>query len=81
EDFGGQLLGRPIEITSADHQNKPDIGVGIVRRWYDTEGVDVIVDVLNSGLALPVQTLAQEKNKIVIFSGLNNKDLSGKLCS
>lgn len=81
EDFGGQLLGRPIEITSADHQNKPDTGVGIVRRWYDTEGVDVIVDVLHSGLALPVQTLAQEKNKIVIFSGLNNKDLSGKLCS
>lgn len=81
EDFGGSVLGKPIEITSADHQNKPDLGVGIVRKWYDVDGVDVIVDVLNSGLALPVQTLAQEKNKLVIFSGLNNKDLSGKLCS
>ena len=81
EDIGGSLLGKPVEIVSADHQNKPDTGVGIVRRWYDVEGVDIIVDVLNSGLALPVQTLAQEKNKIVIFSGLNNKDLSGKLCS
>jgi branched-chain amino acid transport system substrate-binding protein len=81
EDFGGSLLGKPVEIVSADHQNKADIGVGVVRRWYDAEGVDVVVDVLNSGLALPVQALAQEKKKIVVFSGLNNKDLSGKLCS
>src|ERR1700685_2795901 len=55
EDFGGQVLGKTIEIVSADHQNKPDIGLGIARRWYDTGGVDAIVDVLNSGLALPLQ--------------------------
>ena len=81
EDQGGAVLGRPIEIVSADHQNKPDIGVAIVRRWYDVEGVGAVFDVLNSGLAAPLQTLALEKNRIVVFSGVNNKDVTGKLCS
>ncbi len=81
EDFGGRVLDKPIEIVSADHQNKPDIGLGIARRWYDVDGVDVIVDVLNSGLALPLQGLAEQKNKLVFFSGANNLDLNGKQCS
>jgi Periplasmic binding protein len=65
EDFGGRVLGKQIEIVSADHQNKPDIGLGIARRWYDVEGVDAIFDVLNSGLALPLQTLTESKNRLV----------------
>lgn len=81
EDFGGQALGKPIEVVSADHQNKPDIGLSIARRWYDVEGVGAIFDVLNSGLALPLQTLAADKDKLVFFSGANNRDLQGKLCS
>lgn len=81
EDFGGKALGRPVEIVSADHQNKPDIGLGIARRWYDTQGVDAIFDVLNSGLALPLQMLSESKDKLVFFSGANNLDLNGKQCS
>lgn len=81
EDFGGHVLGRPIEIVSGDHQNKVDIGLGVARRWYDTAGVDVIVDVMSSGLALPLQQLADAKKKLVFFSGANNFDLNNKLCS
>ncbi|GGC74499.1 ABC transporter substrate-binding protein [Chelatococcus reniformis] len=81
DDFGGSLLGRPIELISADHQNKPDIGLGIARQWFDADGVDAVFDVLNSGLALPMQILAEEKNKLVFFSGANNIDLTGKRCS
>jgi branched-chain amino acid transport system substrate-binding protein len=81
EDFGGRVLGKQVEIVSGDHQNKPDIGLGIARRWYDVEGVDAIFDVLNSGLALPLQALTESKNRLVFFSGANNLDLNGKQCS
>ncbi len=81
EDYGGRVLNRPIEVVTGDHQNKPDIGLGIARRWYDVDGVEAIFDVLNSGLALPLQGVAESKNKLVFFSGANNFDLNGKQCS
>ena len=71
----------PVEVVSADHQNKTDIGVGLARRWFDQEGVDLIVDVPNSAIALGVANLAREKNKVFIGSGAGTADLTGKACS
>ena len=81
EDFGGKLLGKPIELVYADHQNKPDIGAGIARKWYTTDGVDVIVDVPTSSVALAVQGVSKDVHKIVLFSGAGASDISGKSCS
>ena len=81
EDFGGQVLGKPIEVIDADHQNKPDIAAGIARRWIDTEGVDMIADMTNSSVALAVQSVAKEKHRISITSGGGTTDLTGKQCS
>ncbi len=80
EDFGGAINGIPIEIVSADHQNKPDVGAAIASKWYD-EGVDMIVDVPNTAVALAVQKVAQAKNKIVMFSSSAASDLTGKACT
>jgi branched-chain amino acid transport system substrate-binding protein len=80
EDFGGKVLGKPIEIVSADMQNKPDVASSIARRWYD-EGVDVIVDLGNSAVALAVQNVARDKNKIDIVSAAGTTLLTGKQCS
>ena len=68
EDFSAKL-GVPVEIVSADHQNKPDVGAAIARRWFDTENVDVVIDTPNSSVALAVLAVAEEKNKAVIGSG------------
>lgn len=81
EDHGGKTLGKPVRLLSADHQNKADIGLATVRRWYDVDGVDAVFDVLNSGMALPIQLLAAEKDRLVFVSGANNRDLNGKSCS
>ena len=81
EDFGGTVLGRPIEMIFADHQNKPDVGSAIAARWYDTEGVDAIVDVPVSSVALAVQEIARERKRIVLFSAAGSSDLTGKACS
>jgi branched-chain amino acid transport system substrate-binding protein len=81
EDFGGTVLGRKIEVVAADHQNKPDVGATIARRWFDVEGVSAILDVAVSSVALAVQELARERGKIVIYSGAGTSDLSGKACS
>ena len=81
EDFGGSVLGAPIELVAADHQNKPDVGLAIARRWFDTEGVDLIVDVPTSSVALAVQQLVRDRQKLVIFSGPGASDLTGKACS
>lgn len=81
EDFGGAVLGRKVEIVFADHQNKPDIGAGIARRWFDNENVTAIMDVMVSSVALAVQELARERHKVVMYSGAASSDLSGKLCS
>jgi len=81
EDSGIEKKGIKVEIVSADHQNKPDVGSAIARRWYDAEGVDVIVDVPNSGVALAVSGITKEKNKVFLASGPGSSDLTGKACS
>jgi branched-chain amino acid transport system substrate-binding protein len=81
EEFGGTVAGAKIEIVSADHQNKADIGLTAARRWLDTEQVDMIADLASSVVALGVQELMREKKKIVIFSGPGTADLTGKACS
>ncbi len=81
EDFGSKAAGRPIEIIHADHQNKTDIGAAIARRWIDVDGVDAIVDVPNSAIALAVQELAKEKNRVLLVSTAATVDLTGKACS
>lgn len=81
EDFGGSVLGKKIEIISADHQNKPDIGSNIVRQWLDNDKVDVVADVPTSSVALAVQELTKEKKKVFLISGAAASDLTGKACS
>lgn len=81
EDFGGTVLGKKIEILSADHQNKPDIGSTIARKWFDVEGVDAIADLTNSAVALAVQGLAQERGKITLASGPFSTRLTSEACS
>ena len=81
EDFGAAGKGMKIEVVSADHQNKPDIGAGIAGQWYDRDGVDIIVEVANSGVALAVAGVAKAKNKVYINSGAATSDLSGAQCN
>jgi len=81
EDFGGSVNGTPIEIVFADHQNKADIGSQVARQWFDVDKVDVIVDVPNSGVALAVNEITREKNKVFLVSGAASSDLTGPKCS
>ena len=81
EDFGAAKKGIKVEIVSADHQNKPDVGSAIARQWYDVDKVDVIVDVPNSGVALAVNQITRDKGKAFLVSGAASSDLSGKACS
>jgi branched-chain amino acid transport system substrate-binding protein len=81
EDFGGKVLGKPIEIVTADHQNKPDIASSIANQWIDTENVDVIADVPTSSVALAIQEITKNKNRIFLISGAASSDLTGKNCS
>ncbi|MFD2251915.1 branched-chain amino acid transport system substrate-binding protein [Pseudochelatococcus lubricantis] len=81
EDFKAKEKGIDVSIISADHQNKPDIGSNIARQWYDRDGVDVILDVPTSSVALAVSQITREKNKILINSGAGATDLTGKQCS
>jgi branched-chain amino acid transport system substrate-binding protein len=81
EEFGGTVAGARIDIISADHLNKPDLGASIARRWYDNEQVDLIVDVPTSSVALAVQTIARDHNKMVIFSTGASEALTNKECS
>jgi len=80
EEFGNSIGGAPVEIVSADHQNKPDIGLGIVRRWFDTEKVDAVADISNSGVGFAVTALAKERNKIVLNASASS-DFTGKACT
>ncbi|WP_338830274.1 ABC transporter substrate-binding protein [Bradyrhizobium sp. 27S5] len=80
-DFGGKVLGKPIAMVDADHQNKADIGAGIARRWYEQENVDVIVDFANSAVAFAVLELTKQKNKAMLASSAGSSDLTGKGCS
>jgi len=81
EDFGGTVAGNKVEVLVADHQNKADVGVNVARRWFDVDGVDAIFDVPNSAVALAVNSLARQKNKVLIVSGGGTSDLTGKDCS
>jgi branched-chain amino acid transport system substrate-binding protein len=81
EDFGGKVLGKPISVIVGDHQLKPDIGASIARRWYDTEQVDLIVDVPVSAVGLAVQNVANEKKKLLIVHSTGTADFHGKFCS
>ncbi len=81
EDFGAARKGMKVEIVSADHQNKPDVGSTIARTWYDTDKVDVIVDVPTTSVALAISQLTKEKGKAFLGSGPATSDLTGKACS
>jgi len=81
DDFGGSVLGKPISIIVGDHQLKPDIGGAIARRWYDTEQVDLIVDVPVSAVGLAVQNIANDKKKLFITHSTGTADFHGKFCS
>ncbi|MDR3530858.1 MAG: ABC transporter substrate-binding protein [Rhodopila sp.] len=81
EDFGSNVLGRPIEMVSADHQNRADTALAIARRWYDVEGVQMIAGLSNSAVALAVQQISQEKGRIDIVSGAATMELTGKQCA
>jgi len=81
EDFGAAAKGMKVEIVSADHQNKADVGSNVARQWYDVDKVDVIVDTPNSGGALAVKQITREKGKAFLVSGAATADLTGKACS
>jgi branched-chain amino acid transport system substrate-binding protein len=80
-DYGGKVKGKPVEVVSGDHQNKPDVGVNIARNWIDNDKVDTIFDVPTSSVALALQTVLKEKNKIFMNSGAGSSDLTGTACS
>jgi branched-chain amino acid transport system substrate-binding protein len=80
-DFGGTLDGRKIEVVSADHQNKPDLGASIARQWFDRDGVDMITDLSTSSVALAVQEVARAKSKVILITTAASSDLTGKACA
>ncbi|WP_404426633.1 ABC transporter substrate-binding protein [Thalassospira australica] len=81
EDFGGTVLDKPIEVITADHQNKPDVAANIARQWYDEDQVDSIMELTTSSVALAVQGISKEKKKIDIVTGAATTELTGKQCS
>jgi branched-chain amino acid transport system substrate-binding protein len=80
-DFGGTVLGKPIEVISADMQNKVDVGVGIARRWYEQDQVDLIIGIPHSAIALGVVKLAEQTNRLVMPTAAATAELTGKSCS
>jgi branched-chain amino acid transport system substrate-binding protein len=80
EEAGGSVIGRKIEVISADHQNKADIGAAIGRRWFDLEDVDVIADFSNSSVGFAVQSLAKDRGKIILLAA-GSSDFTGKACT
>ncbi len=81
EDFGGKMFGKPIEVIFADHQNKADVGAAKAREWFDVNGVDLIADLNNSGVALAVAGVAKDKKRHIIVNGSSNVGLTNQLCS
>jgi branched-chain amino acid transport system substrate-binding protein len=81
DDFGGKVLGKPVQLISADTQDKPDIASGIARQWYDTDQVDLIVDVPVSAVGLAVQQVANDRKKLLIVHSTGTADFHGKFCS
>ena len=80
-DFGGSIDGMPIEIITADHQNKPDVAAALGREWFDRQGVDVIVDLPHSGAVLGLMTIATEKKRSLLVSGAASVEITGARCS
>ncbi len=80
-DFGGKVFGKPIEVVFVDHQNKPDIGAAKAREWFDTQGVDMIVDVPTSSVAIAVAKVANEKKRVFINTGAATKALTNEECN
>ncbi|HLT98552.1 MAG TPA: ABC transporter substrate-binding protein [Burkholderiaceae bacterium] len=81
EEFGGKVLGHPVEVIVGDHQHRTDLGASMARQWYDVENVDVIVDVPNSSIALAVQRLAKDAGRLVLISGAGTTQLTNEQCS
>ena len=81
EDFGGKVLGKPIVIISADHQNKADVASGIARKWFDEEKVDAVADLVSSSTALAVMPVAAEKKRITLLSGPGSTPIAGEKCT
>lgn len=81
EDFGGKVLGKPIEVIVADHQNKPDTAAVLVRKWFDVEKVDMVANLINSSIALTVAQAAKEKNRIAIVNGAGSSRLTNDACT
>lgn len=81
EEFGPTVLGKKIEIISADHQMKTDVGVQITREWFDNSKVDAVVDIPNSGIAIAVHNMVRERNKVALLSGPGASSLTNEICS
>jgi branched-chain amino acid transport system substrate-binding protein len=81
EDAGGSVLGKPIEIVAADHQNKADVGVAVARRWFESEAVDMAIGFDNSSVALAVEQLAAERNRIAIAGAVGSTAFTGRNCT
>jgi branched-chain amino acid transport system substrate-binding protein len=81
DDFGGRVLGKKIELVSADNLNKPDVGSSIAREWIDRDGVDAIVDIPNSAVALAVQQLTRTRNRVLLATGTASSRMTGDACS
>src|ERR1700710_2655946 len=81
EDFGGSAASMPVEVIFADHQSKADIALSIARKWIDEDGVDLLLDIANSSVAIAVEGLVQDKNKIGIITGAASSDITGKFCN
>src|SRR5260221_3363738 len=81
EDFGGKMFGKTIEVVSADHQNKPDVAKNVTQQWFDRDQVDATFENLNSGVALAVQALGKEKNRITVVTGAASARLTNEDCS
>ena len=81
DDFGGKVLGAPVKVISADHQNKTDVAATVARDWFDNQHVDMVEDMLPSSVALAVSNVAKEKHRIAIASGAGTTKLSNEACS
>jgi branched-chain amino acid transport system substrate-binding protein len=81
EDFGGRVRAKPVELVSAGHQLKPDVGLSTIRRWFDVEKVDMVADIVHSSIALAAQTVAKERNRIIIATAVGANDFTGKACT
>jgi branched-chain amino acid transport system substrate-binding protein len=81
DDFGGNVLGHPITLVTADHQLKPEVGVGTIKKWFDVDGVDMVADIVHSSIALAAEPIAKEKDRVLIGTAVGSVDFTGKACN